>query len=286
MENGTAYNMMDIFAVAWQWRKKIMLVTLIITAITTVIVFLVPPQYLSQTTILAANPILGDRSNIFRNTFEQPFYYFGGEGDNDRLYEMARNDSMKKFLIDSFKLEDHYKISKENKHRSLAAFHMLKKNMTVEKTDLEHIRIKVWDNNSTLAAAMANAIVAKLNQQSIAMLNEAKATILAKLMAEQQANISEVKQLLEKPDPAVPREVVEAKRTSLLKQIEDKDNLINQFKTSINNVTNVYVLEYAYPASKINRPQRFSVILLALMASFFFSLLTVLFLHRLRKSNK
>ena len=284
MENISSFNLMDIIKVIWDWRKKIMLAVFLITAITTVVIFLVPRQYLAEATIVSANPILGDRSNIFRNTFEQQFYYYGGEGDNDRLFEMSRIDTMKKFLIDSFKLEDHYEISKDNPRRRLAAYNELKENSDVIKTEFGHVRIKIWDEDKKFAASMVNAIVSKVNRMSIDMTNQAKKTILQKLEEEQSANEAEVKTLIENPDPNTPSEVNLAKRTSLLKQIEEKDNLINQFKTSLNDVANLYVLEYAYPALKIDRPKRLPVIIMAFLASLFFSLLTALLLHRLKKT--
>ncbi|MGE5108910.1 MAG: Wzz/FepE/Etk N-terminal domain-containing protein [Sphingobacteriales bacterium] len=285
MEKVNSFNLMDIVKVIWDWRKKILLATFLVTFIIGVAIFLVPRQYLSEAIIVAANPVQGDRSNIFRNTFEQQFYYYGGEGDNDRLYEMARIDTMKKFLIDSFKLEDHYKISKTNPGRRLAAYNELKDNMGILKTELGHIQIKVWDIDKNLAADMVNAIIAKVNSMSIDLTNQAKKTILEKLEYEQSANEAEVKALLEKPNSDVPVEVNEAKRTSLLKQIEEKDNLINQFKTSLNDVTNVYVLEQAYPALKVDRPKRIPVVIMALLVSLFFSVLAALLLNRLRKSK-
>ncbi|MBI2731184.1 MAG: hypothetical protein HYX40_10595 [Sphingobacteriales bacterium] len=285
MESISSFNLMDIVKAIWDWRKKIIFATTIVTVITGTVVFLIPRQYLSEATFVAANPILGDRSNIFRNTFEQQFYYYGGESDNDRLYEMARIDTMKKFLIDSFNLEDHYKISKTNPRRKLAAHDELKENMDVLKTELGHIRIKVWDIDKNLAANMVNAIIAKVNSMSIDMTNQAKQTILEKLQKEQDANAAEVKMLIEKPQPGMPAEVNEAKRTSLLKQIEEKDNLINQFKTSLNNVSNVYVLEYAFPALKPDRPKRLPSIIMAFLVSLFFSILAALLLSRMKKNN-
>jgi LPS O-antigen subunit length determinant protein (WzzB/FepE family) len=283
MEQNPSFSLQDIFKVIWAWRKKIIAATFIVTVIVTIIAFLVPRQYLSEATIIAANPNLGDRSNIFRTTFEEQFYYYGGPADNDRLFELARRDTMKKFLIDSFKLEDHYKISKTNPRRRLAAYLELKENSDVYITDLGHVRIKIWDIDKNLAANMVNAIVAKVNSMSIDMTNQAKKTILEKLENELKTNEAEIKKLMGQNEETMPAEIKLAKQNSLLKQIEETSNLINQFKTSLNNVSSVYVLEYAYPALKIDRPKRLPAMISAFLASLFFSVLAALLLNRLQK---
>jgi uncharacterized protein involved in exopolysaccharide biosynthesis len=281
----SSFNLMDLVNGILNWRKKITLAVFLVTGITTGIIFLIPREYLSEATIVAANPNLGDRSNIFRTTFEQQFYYYGGGSDNDRMFEMARIDTMKMFLIDSFKLEDHYKISKTNPRRRLAAYNELKEKSDVYVTDLGLVRIKFWDTDKKLAADMANTVVKKINERSIEMANLAKSQILDKLQKQQEANEAEVKQLIENPAPGIPAEVNLARKNSLLKQIEDNNTLINQFKVSLNDVNNLYVIQYATPALKVDRPKRLPVIVMAFLLSLFFSVLAALLLNRLRKAN-
>lgn len=285
MEQVSSFNLMDIFKVIWNWKNRIIAATLFITFTTGVVAFLIPREYMSEATVVAANPNLGDRSNIFRTTFEEQFYYYGGGGDNDRLFEMARIDTMKMFLIDSFKLEDHYRIAKDNPRRRLAAYNELKDKSDCYVTELGHVRIKIWDEDRKLAADMVNAIVEKINKRSIDMANMAKQKIIDKLQTELSGNEAEVKQLLEKSDPSMPAEVNLAKRTSLLKQIEEKNALINQFKVSLNDVSGLYVLQYAYPALKPERPKRLPIIIMGFLASLFFSILTALLLNRLRNKQ-
>ena len=283
MEQVSSFNLMDIFKVIWSWRWKIIGATLLVTSIVTAVVFIIPREYMSEATVVAANPNLGDRSNIFRNTFEQQYYYYGGGSDNDRLFEMARLDTMKMFLIDSFKLEDHYKINKDKPRRKLLAYNELKEKSDFYITELGHVRIKFWDEDRMLAATMANTVVNKINLRSIEMANMAKQQIIDKLEKEQAANEAEVKQLIQNPGADMPAEIQAAKRTSLLKQIEDKNALINQFKVSLNEVNGLYVLQYAAPALKPDRPKRVVAIITALLASLFFSTLIALLLNRLQK---
>jgi uncharacterized protein involved in exopolysaccharide biosynthesis len=189
-------------------------------------------------------------------------------------------------LIDSFKLADHYKISKTNPRRRLAAYNELKEKSDVYITDLGHVRIKFWDIDKKLAADMANTVVNKINQRSIEMANAAKQQILNKLQKQLQADETEVKQLIENPSPSMPAEVNLAKRTSLLKQIEDNTTLVNQFKVSLNDVNSLYVFQNAYPALKPDRPKRLPAIIMAFLLSLFFSVLAALLLNRLRKEKE
>ncbi|MBI1781147.1 MAG: hypothetical protein HYR66_07220 [Sphingobacteriales bacterium] len=282
MDKIISFNLMDIVNVVWNWRKKIILAVILVTGITAAIVFIIPREYLAEATVVAANPNLGDRSNIFNTTFEQQFSYYGAGSDNDRLFEMSRIDTMKMFLIDSFKLEDHYKISRTNSRRRLAAYNELKEKSDFYVTELGHLRIKIWDTDRKLAANMANTVVNKINQRSIEMTNAAKQQIIKKLQQQQESNEAEVKQLIENPAPGVPAEINTARKTSLLKQIEENNTLINQFKVSLNNVSNLYVIQYATPALKIDRPKRLPIIVMAFLLSLFFSVLAALLLNRLR----
>ena len=283
IEQIDSFNLMDIFKVTWKWRWKIVLSTFLVTAVVTTVVFLTPKEYLSEATVVAANPILGDRSNIFRTTFEEQFYYYGGGTDNDRLFEMARLDTMKMFLIDSFKLADHYRISQSDPRRKLRAYNELKEKSDFYITELGHVRIKFWDEDRELAAKLANTVVDKINKRSIEMANMAKRQIIEKLEKEQAANEAEVKQLLENNNATLPTEVNLARRTSLLKQIEEKETLINQFRVSLNDINGLYVLQYAYPALKPDRPKRVIAVITAFLASLFFSMLASLLLNRLQK---
>lgn len=285
MDKIISFNLMDIVNVVWNWRKKIILAVILVTGITAGIVFMIPREYLSEATVVAANPNLGDRSNIFNTTFEQQFSYYGAGSDNDRLYEMSRIDTMKMFLIDSFKLEDHYKISTTNPRRRLAAYDELKEKSDVYVTELGHLRIKIWDTDRDVAANMANAVVNKINQRSIEMTNAAKKQIIEKLQKQQEANEAEVKQLIENPSPGVPAEVNLARKTSLLKQIEENNTLIDQFKVSLNDVSNLYIIQYATPALKVDRPKRLPSIIMAFLLSLFFSVLAALLLNRLRRDK-
>ena len=285
MDKIISFNLMDIVNVVWNWRKKIIPVVILVTGITAGIVFMIPGEYLSEATVVAANPNLGDRSNIFNTTFEQQFSYYGAGPDNDRLYEMSRIDTMKMFLIDSFKLEDHYKISKTNPRRRLAAYNELKEKSDVYITELGHLRIKIWDTDRMLAAHMANAVVNKINQRSLEMSNVAKKQIIEKLQKQQEANETEVKQLIENPAPGAPAEVNLARKNSLLKQIEENNILINQFKVSMNDVSSVYVIQYATPALKADRPKRLPSVIMAFLVSLFFSVQAALLLNRLRRDK-
>ncbi|HET9056425.1 MAG TPA: Wzz/FepE/Etk N-terminal domain-containing protein [Chitinophagaceae bacterium] len=283
MEQNSPFYLQDLFKVIWSWRKKIIAATLFITVITGIAVFLVPPQYLSEATITAANPNLGDRSNIFSTTFEEQFYYYGDERDNNRLYEIIRSDSMKRFLIDSFKLIDHYNIKKTKQTGKLIAFNKVKKNIETYITELGHINIKIWDTDKNLATNMVNAIIAKANRISVDKTNQIKSSILQKLESTQKTNEETVKKLSKQTSDSLPPEIGLAKKNSLLKQIEETDNLITQFKTSLNDVSNIYILKYPSPAFAIDRPDKLLVIVTAFLASLFFSLLVSLFVNRLQK---
>ena len=86
-----------------RWKQAAILVLLGSLA-TGVILFIQKPYFRSSAVFTAANPNLGDRSNIYRTEFWEQYFYYGGELDNDRLMALARSEEMCRFMVDSFDL--------------------------------------------------------------------------------------------------------------------------------------------------------------------------------------
>lgn len=258
-----------------RWKQSASIV-FIATVFTGTILFLQKPYFRSTVVFTAANPNLGDRSNIYRTEFWDQYFYYGGEVDNDRLMTIAKSEEMCRFMVDSFKLISHYKINAAGEKAAFLADYEYKENVRVHKNEFGHVKINVWDTDKKLAAAIANAIMARVNEKSVAAVNKMKAEILQKLKNEFNAQKDSLQQAEKN---ATGNAFLLTRKADLINQLNEKDKLIQQFITSVNQVSALFVLEEALPAFKKDKPQVLAGIIMAAVISFVFSVLLLLLLE-------
>lgn len=260
-----------------RWKQSVIIV-FIATVCTGIILFIQKPYFRSSAVFTAANPNLGDRSNIYRTEFWEQYFYYGGEFDNDRLMAVAKSEEMCRFMVDSFNLIKHYKINAGNERAAFLADYEYKENVRIHKNEFGHVKVNVWDTDKKLAAAIANAIMERVNKKSVASVNNMKVEILQKLKNDfnvQKDSLLQVENYLQSRTDAF----LISRKADLINQLNEKDKLIQQFNTSINNVSALFVIEEALPAFKKDKPQRLAGMIMAAVVSFVFSVLLLLFLE-------
>lgn len=267
-----------------RWKHSLLIVA-IATIATGGILFMQTPMFRGTAVFAAANPNLGDRSNIYRTQFWEQYFYFGSDFDNDRLAAIARSDELLLFIADSFQLKQHYKIKVEGERGRYLTDKELKENITIHKNEFGHIKINVLDKDRFLAAKIANAIVYKVNETAIASINEMKTGILKKLKDDYLVQ----KDSLRSVDAAIKANAGDsylvARKTAILEELVEKDKLIQQFNTSINDVNALFIIEKAIPHFKKDKPLIMSSVISAAIISFVFSILLI-FLLELKARRK
>ncbi len=267
-----------------RWKHSLLIVA-IATIATGGILLLQTPMFRGTAVFAAANPNLGDRSNIYRTQFWEQYFYFGSDFDNDRLAAIARSDELLLFIADSFQLKQHYKIKVEGERGRYLTDKELKENITIHKNEFGHIKINVLDKDRFLAAKIANAIVYKVNETAIASINEMKSGILKKLKDDYLVQ----KDSLRSVDAAIQANAGDsylvARKTAILEELVEKDKLIQQFNTSINDVNALFIIEKAIPHFKKDKPLIMSSVISAAIISFVFSILFI-FLLELKARRK
>ena len=260
-----------------RWKQAAILVLLGSLA-TGVILFIQKPYFRSSAVFTAANPNLGDRSNIYRTEFWEQYFYYGGEFDNDRLMALARSEEMCRFMVDSFQLMKHYKINPDSEKAAFLADYEYKENVHIHKNEFGHVKVNVWDTDKQLAAAIANAIVTRTNQKSVASSNNMKLEILQKLQHDfntQKDTLQQIEQQLQSGADAF----LLARKTDIINRLNETEKLIQQFNTSVNNVSSLFVIEEALPALKKDKPKIIAGVIMAAVVSFIFSVLLLLFVE-------
>lgn len=260
-----------------RWMQALLLVFLA-TVLTGGILYLQKPYFRSTAVFTAANPNLGDRSNIYRTEFWEEYLYYGGELDNERLMALARSEEMCRFMVDSFDLIKHYKINTTDEKAHYLAHYEYKENIRIKKDEFGHVKINVWDTDKKLAAAIANAIVARTNSKSIASLNNMKLEILRKLQHDfntQKDSLQQIELQLQTKNDAL----FTARKTDVISRLNETEKLIQQFNTSVNEVSALFVIEEALPALMKDKPNVFAGMIMAAIVSFIFSVLLLLFVE-------
>lgn len=271
-------NLDIVFEVIRKRWKQAAIMVLLGSLATGVILFLQKPYFRSSAVFTAANPNLGDRSNIYRTEFWEQYFYYGGELDNDRLMALARSEEMCRFMVDSFQLMKHYKIDASNPKAAYLADYEYKENVHIHKNEFGHVKINVWDTDKQLAAAIANAIVTRTNQKSVAASNNMKLEILKKLQHDfttQKDTLQQIEQKLRSGADAF----LAARKSDVINRLNETEKLIQQFNTSVNNVSSLFVIEEALPALKKDKPKIIAGTIMATVVSFLFAVVLLLFVE-------
>ncbi len=279
-------NLDIVFEVMRKRWKQSLIIVFIASVFTGAFLILQKPYFKSTAVFTAANPNLGDRSNIYRTEFWEQYFYYGGEFDNDRLMAIAKSEEMCRFMVDRFKLISHYKINASDQRAAFLADYEFKENIRIYKSEFGHVKINVWDTDKQLAAAIANAVMKRVNEKSVASVNNMKVEILQKLQNDfnaQKDSLQQVGKNLQNNTDAF----LSARKLNLITQLNEKEKLIQQFNTSVNNVSALFVIEEALPAFKKDKPQILAGIIMAAVVSFVFSVLFLLLLEwkARRKAN-
>ena len=260
-----------------RWKQSLIMV-LLATLVTGGILFLQKPIFRSSAIFTAANPNLGDRANIYRTEFWEQYFYYGSEYDNDRLMALAKSEDMFRFLADSFQLQQHYKIIDTGVRGAYLTDIEFKENVRIHKDEYGNVKINVWDEDKMLATRIANAFVKRINQKAVAQSNGMKQEILFKLQQDYQTQKDSLAQL-ELQMAGSNDAFLIARKSAIINGLTQKESLIQQFQTSLNNVMALFVIEEAVPAFRKEKPLILNGMLTAAVVSFVFSILFLLLLE-------
>ncbi|GAC1441360.1 MAG: hypothetical protein NVSMB63_08850 [Sediminibacterium sp.] len=278
------FNLVHVAAVLQQKWKALVLIVLVTMVVATVTVFVVPPYYRSAATIVPANTLLADKARLFNNNIHQLYSYFGSGDDLDRIYGIANTDNSFKTLVDTFGLVSYYGLSGENlpllRQKAVTA---LRKDLDLQKTDLNQLKIIAWTKDKNLSADLVNKMVAIIQQTASTLwqsnynqsINKLEETIHSMETAYRQLNDSTSK-------AAAAQQVLwNVKTQTLLEQLKQYRKTADEFKLAgETNPPALYVLEKGAPASKAERPDKIAIILTAGLTGLAFGCLLLLAYQR------
>jgi LPS O-antigen subunit length determinant protein (WzzB/FepE family) len=250
-----------------RYKKTLALFVVLTTVAGTITCLLLPKKYRSATIVAPTNPRLVDKSFIYGKQVLEPQSVYGMEEDLDRTLANFKLYSNFGKLVDSFQLIKHYDISSQTKGRAYATEALID-NCSIIKTAHGAIEIAVWDKDKGLAADIANALVAvvqeKIMQQNL-QVNKQYIADLEKSIAAKQQQLSMA---------AVQADVNQ--RLVLTEALSNDMAAVEQMKLSLtNNATALVVMDKAYPSDIHDTPKLRYWIAASLLGSLAFGILLI-----------
>lgn len=142
-----------------KWRRPLLIITISAVIVSTIIAFLMAPQYKSTATIFPTRSFSISKLLIEQNIGNQEDYMqIGDEDDAEKLLQILNSDQIKQLVADKYNLWDEWKVEKDK-----YANHYLKikwdDHVKFKRTDFNSIKVEVHDYTANRAAEVANSIV-------------------------------------------------------------------------------------------------------------------------------
>jgi capsular polysaccharide biosynthesis protein len=309
------FNLISFFKLIWKWRKPVLIVCGVglLGSIVITDPHIMPPYYQSGSIFYPLNPNMTSSGALFSSSES---YLFGGNADVDRILSIASSAPLKLYIVNKFKLFQHYKIDSANQQYPIyTVLKELDNNYTFEKNDKGAVVITVQDHDRFLAAQMVNEIVNKIDQTNRDLLNDNKKKILEIYKTKMKDKEEELKRLTDTIfilkqefnlytdisdlpsqvrssqgsngatyDAASEKvKVLEEKKKGAIRELNNNIVQYEQYKASINtDVPTLFILEKAFPAEKKSKPVRWLIVLGTALVSFVICALAILLIERFK----
>ena len=153
-----SFNLLDLLASVWRWRKQILLLSAVISVGTIVVSLFLPDYYTATCTFVPAN----EDKDLFGKDGKNNSMY-GDEEALDRAIIFANSAPMVDYMVKEFKLADRYKINANTPKGESKVSKRFMKLYNVKKNDHGGIEISMQDKDPKMSATMLNAAIAKID---------------------------------------------------------------------------------------------------------------------------
>jgi uncharacterized protein involved in exopolysaccharide biosynthesis len=266
--------------------------------------------FLSWSTIYPPNQYVNDRNVIFNSMSSSgQVEYFGSKGDVNRVITIANSEPIIDYIIDSFKLVDHYKIDRKTAYWKTKVRKKFDKNYEAIKTEHDAIQISMFDTDPKLASDMVNAVVDKVDEENKSHVNETKKNLynlISAQITEQQKNVNGYADTLSilsaqykiKVSAGAPGTVIVdgndaravqqykallAKQENAEKELNNRSNIQQQMEVALkSNSSSLFIVEKATPADRREKPVRSLVVIITMLLTGFISVIGVLLIEQMK----
>ena len=275
-------DLLNVFANRW---KFILGVTLVAGIVAFILSAVSPDKYLATATALPANSLVADKARIYNSNIEALYSDFGTPDELDRLEGTGMLDTIFIATANDLNLPQHYKLGNSGESMFKAAME-LKDETRISRSPYGELKIKVWDKERNMTAAMANTLLEKIQELHQRLQNESNIMMLKRLQQDQDSKKQQYREITDSLSRAsgADADILNARKSSLLDQMMQYEKMIDQYQLAINSNPKVLLtVEQARAPLWPDKPKVMVTVLLVLFAAFIFSFLISVFIES-RKS--
>lgn len=306
------FSVIYVIKLIGRWRRLVLTTTLValVGGIVVTDPHILKPYYKSVSSFYPLNPKVTSTTSLYDQKDE---YLYGGKDEIDRCISIGNSNKLRTYIVHKYHLFHHYDIDSANTNTpNTKVMKELDENITVTKNEQDVVEVTVYDVNKDTAAAIANDIVAQIDQINQNINNTNREMILGIFSSKMKEKlryidgitdtilklrnnsgiVTDIKQLgklrslspdEEKNYEAVTEriKVLEENKRSAVREYNNTQVLYEQTESTINKgVPTVYVLDRAVPAEKKSKPVRWLITTLSVLIIFILTLMAVIFIDQ------
>ncbi|MBK9299346.1 MAG: hypothetical protein IPN14_01600 [Bacteroidetes bacterium] len=159
------FDLFDIIRIGLKWKKKILIFSFTVAIIAAVFFFFQKNYYNAYGSFYTGSAVMSGRVNLFRETPQEWVDYFGGENEVDRAFVIGNSAQVISYLIEKFKIREHYKIDSTDKEAMKKTYKKFTKNFSINRTGFKHIEINFSDEDQNLCHEVVNEAMNRIENQ-------------------------------------------------------------------------------------------------------------------------
>jgi len=283
-------DLIRLLQIIFKWKKTILISTIVVAVLACIITwFFMPNYYRSSVTFYPSNPIMTDRQVLYSQIAgEIEIEYFGSSGDVDRILTLAYTSNLVDYMINKYKLMEHYGIDSTKEFARYNVKKEFLKNYSAMETEHGAIEIAIWDQDKMLAMEMANHLVETIDQHNKELLLRDKRMVVKTFQNQVKAKDILVDQLIDsiailrKAGNTTPEKLklLDERLENAIDDLNTDKKLLEQNQTTINtDFSTIHITEAAYPALRKDKPVRSLIVIGITGGMFVFMILLVVIIE-------
>lgn len=166
--NNNSFHLREILLVVKKNMRSVWVFTIVVGILGAGALFFVPRKYQSTVVLAANNPQITDKAALFNQQIQSLYSGYGSTDDLDRIIGISMLDTLYLSMVDQFQLHLVYRLNALDtlRLRQLAA-KKLRKDVQLERTDQQQLKMNVRFKHPDTAALLANAMQVWISNYSM-----------------------------------------------------------------------------------------------------------------------